>query len=162
MPALYPAMVAAEEFQKGDCVCKIISNSQRSPFVGTVVQVIPATQKVVVQWPLENVHESPEMLVKVNPFIHGRPPLKDMGYSTYEKELADKRPLIITAKAKMAIRVAHTFATKIIGKLIDDINIHAENGLSDVQTYNRLFEKYGNICSDHIIRSSIEKVYEVK
>lgn len=161
MPALYPAMSAAEDFQKGDCVCKIIPNNKRSPFIGVVTQAIPATQKVWVQWPLEHSQESPELLVKVNPAIHGMPPLKDLGYNTYEKNLADKcSPIVITAKDKMAIRIAHTFATNIIGKLIDDISMHAENGLTDVQTYNRVFEKYGSICSDHIIRSSIEKVYK--
>lgn len=64
-----------------------------------------------------------------------------------------------TATNKMAIRIAHTFATKVIGKLVENIGNCLEEGMSDVQAYNRIFEKYGNLCSDYIIKSSIEKIY---
>jgi hypothetical protein len=65
----------------------------------------------------------------------------------------------ITATDKMAIRIAHTFATNVVGKLVEDIVGCHKGGLTDIRAYNRIFEKYGNYCSDYIIRSSIERVY---
>lgn len=175
MPALFPSMVAPEAFQVGDCVRKFISERSVTPFIGVVAQVCPTTYKVWVQWPTENTQESPESLIKVNPVISGMPTsFIDRGYGSYEKNISEKNrgqiprritpsrdmpPMRITATDKMVIRIAHTFATEVIGKLVDDICRCYENKLSDVQAYNRIFYKYGNICSDYIIKSSIEKVY---
>lgn len=69
-------------------------------------------------------------------------------------------PKPMLASDKMVIRVAHTFATTVVDKLIDGIVACKNNGLTDLQAYNRIFEKFSNICSDHIIRSSIEKIYQ--
>ena len=70
------------------------------------------------------------------------------------------KPMQITASDRMAIRIAHTFASDVVGKLVEDVCAYKKKGCSDVQTYNRIFSKYANICSDHIIRSSIEKVFK--
>jgi hypothetical protein len=115
---------------------------------------------------VENAQESPETLIKVNPAVFGLPTsFIDCGYDSYEKRLSEKMfgsiPKRKMASDKMAIRVAHTFATKIVGHLVDDILAHRKAGLSDVQTYNRVYGKYAASCSDHIIRYSIEKIYEV-
>lgn len=173
MPALFPSMVAPENFQVGDCVRKFITEQGVTPFTGIVTHINPTTYKVWVQWPIDHAQESPETLVKVNPNISGMPTsIVDRGYGSYEKSLSEKirvprritpsrdLPLTrITTIDKMAIRIAHTFASNIIERLVDDIGRCCDNGLSDIQTYNRIFYKYGNICSDHIIRTSIEKVY---
>lgn len=177
MPALFPAMVGPENFQVGDCVRKFITEQSVTPFTGVVTQICPTTYKVWVQWPIENTQESPETLIKVNPNISGMPTsIVDRGYGSYEKSLSEKNygqiprritpsrdllPMKITASDKMAIRIAHTFAVNVVNKLVDDIGRCCDNGLSDIQAYNRIFHKYGNICSDHIIRTSIEKVYAV-
>jgi hypothetical protein len=68
-------------------------------------------------------------------------------------------PMMFSATNKMAIRIAHTFAEDTIGKLVGDICSYKKSGLSDITTYNRIFNKYGSYCSDHIIRSSIGMVY---
>jgi len=181
MPALYPSQVAAEAFRVGECVRKFVTEWNVTPFVGVVSHVVPATCKVWVQWPMGNSPEDPETLVKVNPIISGMPTaIIDRGYSSFEKSLSEAKqgglpkrinparaglvmhavvPRVMTATDKMVIRVAHTFATEIIGRLVDEIGKCANSGLSDVQTYNRIFEKFGDICSDHIIRASIEKIY---
>lgn len=164
MASLYPSMAAPEDFKPGDCVRKFVTEWNVTPFVGVVTHIIPATYKVWVQWPIEHSCESPETLVKVNPAIYGMPTvMKDHGYSSYEKELSEKLygriPKLAANLEKMAIRVAHTFATDVVGKLVDDIVLCKDQELSDVQAYNRIFEKYANICSDYIIQSSIKKVY---
>ena len=70
-------------------------------------------------------------------------------------------PITLESTAeKMAIRVAHGFATNVVGRLVDDIIACKGSELKDVQTYNRIFNKYGNICSDHIIKFAVQKVYE--
>ena len=156
-------MVAAEDFRPGECVRKFISERAVTPFVGVVKQVVPATQKVWVQWPIATEQESPETLIKVNPMIFGFPSvLCDKGYDSYEKQVSERlyggRPRL--AAEQMAIRIAHGFATNTVGKLVDDIITCKDAKLKDVQTYNRIFTKYGNICSDHIIRFAVQKVYE--
>jgi hypothetical protein len=179
MPALFPSMVAPESFRIGDCVRKFITDWNVTPYIGTVTHILPKTYKVSVQWPLGNTQEDPETLVKVNPAVMGMPSaMVDYGYDSYEKshseqdrgQVLPKRPDVhkpvpmpmqITARDKMGIRIAHTFASDVVGKLVEDICGYQKKGCSDVQTYNRIFSKYGNICSDYIIRSSIEKVFKV-
>ena len=170
MPALYPMMVAAEEFTPGECVRKFITDHTVTSFTGVVSHISPAAQKVWVQWPTEVASESPETLVKVNPAIVGLPTaLTDMGYSSYEKSRSDRRfgpsclkPRMMTASDKMAIRIAHGFAETVVNKLVDEICACVDDHLSDVRAYDRVYRKFGSICSDYIIRSSIQRVYEHK
>ena len=178
MPALYPSQVAPENFKVGDCVRKFITDWNVTPYVGVVSQVVPKTYKVWVQWPIGKSPEDPETLIKVNPLLGMPTTLQDCGYDSYELEHSNqqngralpkrfdinKPPVAMglpmhTASDKMAIRIAHTFASDVVGKLVEDICGYKEKGCSDVQTYNRIFSKYANICSDYIIRSSIEKVF---
>jgi len=186
MPALFPSMVAPESFRVGDAVRKFINDRNVTPFLGTVTQVVPSTYKVWVQWPTANTQESPEDLIKVNPAFCGMPTaIQDAGYDSYEKSLSERfrgalpqrtdialKPSIISpamsmglipqrmlAADKMALRVAHTFATTVVDKLVDSIVEAKEENLSDLQTYNRIYPKFSSICSDHIIRSSIQRIY---
>ena len=111
--------------------------------------------------------------MKVNPLVSGMPTsVVDRGYSSYEKSLSDEAhgslpkritpsrdlkrvlvPKMATETNKMAIRIAHGFATKVINKLVDNISECKESGLTDVQAYNKIFEDYGDFCSDYIIKS---------
>lgn len=157
-------MVAPENFKPGDCVRKFVTEWNVTPFVGVVTHIVPATYKVWVQWPIEHSAESPETLVKVNPLIFGLPTVvKDKGYSSYEKDKSERLFGQIPKEAsnldKMVIRVAHTFATEVVGKLVDDIIQCQKNKLTDVQAYNRIYTKYANICSDYMMKSSIKRVY---
>ena len=178
MPALFPSMVGPESFRPGDCVRKFVTEWNVTPFLGVVTHIVPAISKVWVQWPIGTESESPEDLIKVNPQILGMPTsFIDRGYNSYEKTLSEKaygsipkrvipsrdcvKPIVVTARDKMAIRIAHTFATKTVGTLIDDIEGCMKNGMSDLQTYNKIFERYGSVCSDYIIRSSIDKMYRL-
>ena len=167
MPALYPMMSAAEDYKPGDCVRKFITDRNCTPFVGVVCQVVPATQKVWVQWPTEKASESPETLVKVNPALGMPTALTDTGYSSYETERSKKqfgpsplKPRPETAYERMGIRVAHTYATVTVGNLVDEIATCASEGLTDVQAYDRVWRKYGSTCSDHVVRMSVDRVYQ--
>ena len=182
MPALYPATSAPEDFQVGCCVRKFITDINVSPYTGIVTQITPTTYKVWVQWPVGNATpEDPDTLIKVNPAIYGMPTVSlDSGYDSYEKCKSERTfgkiphritpsrdctkplPFVITATDKMAIRVAHTFATNVVGKLVGDICSYRKSGMSDIKAYNQIFKKYGNYCSDHIIRASIREVYNSK
>jgi len=179
MPALYPSQVGPEAFNVGDVVRKFVTEWNVTPYTGVVTQIAPVAVKVWVQWPFGNESESPEYLVKVNPDIAGMPTsIIDRGYSSYEKTLSEEAngsipkriipsrdlkqflvPKMATETNKMAIRLAASFATKVIGKLVDRISSCQEAGMSDVQTYNEVFKDYGDFCSDYIIKSSIQKVY---
>lgn len=167
MPALYPMMSAAEDFRPGDSVRKWITQSQVTPFFGTVAQIAPASQKVWVQWPTENTSESPETLIKVIQPLGLPTALTDMGYSSYEKTRSEKRfgpsPLKVrgmTATDKMAVRVAHSHASETVDKLINSVCACKKEGLSDIKTYDNIFRKFGSVCPDYIIRETIRKVYE--
>jgi len=166
MSALYPMMASPEDFKPGDCVRKFVTMSNVTPFCGVVTHLAPVAGKVWVQWPVETASESPETLIKVNPMIFGFPTVtKDHGYNSYEKEMSEKLygriPKKATEQDKMAIRIAHTFATEVVGKLVGDIVDCKNKSLTDVQAYNRIYDKYSDICSDYIIQSSIKKVYAV-
>lgn len=163
MPALFPMTVDPRAFKPGDHVRKFISERSVSPYTGVVTHVVPSTYKVWVEWPIGPMQEDPEFLVKVGP-LEGPPvSIRDTGYGSYEKGLSEKFrgsiPKRILATNKMAIRVAYTFATNVIGKLVDDIVVCHKSGLNDLQTYNRIYHKYADVCSDHIMRSSVKKIY---
>jgi len=177
MPALYPSAVAPEVFKPGQCVRKFVTEWNVSPYLGVVTHVVPASCKVWVQWPFGAQSEDPEYLIKVNPQVSGMPTsFIDRGYSSYEKTLSEQangaipkrripsrdcmKPIVITATDKMAIRIAHTFASETIGKLINSIEDCLNKNMSDIQAYNEIYPKFGNICSDYIIKSSIKKIYE--
>jgi len=165
MPALFPMQVAPEDYRPGDCVKKFSTPIHITPYVGIITHIIPATCKVWVQWPTNHSQEDPETLIKVNPSIAGLPvALIDRGYDSYEKTRSLKRfgPGLpkFAAVDKMAIRIAHSFATNVISKLIGDVVACKSEKLYDVQAYNKIFEKYGSVCSDHIIKSSISAIYK--
>lgn len=176
MGTLYPSAVNPASFQVGDCVRKWVTEWNLTPFVGFVTHIVPSTYKVWVQWAIGGPSpEDPETLIKVNPQVSGMPTdFTDRGYDSYEKGVSEKnfgalphritpsrdlQPIKITAVDKMAIRIAHTFAMNVINRLIDDISICKKANLSDVQAYNKIYTKYEDICSDHIMRTSIDKVY---
>ena len=165
MPALFPSTSAPEDFRPGDTVRKWVTEWNVTPFVGVVTHVVPSTYKVWVQWPIEHSQESPETLVKVNPAVAGMPScMKDTGYSSYEKSLSEKFrgaiPKRVLAEDKMIIRIAHTFAENVVGKIVDDVSTCHDDGMTDLQAYDRLYRKYANVCSDYIIRYAIKKLYE--
>ena len=88
-----------------------------------------------------------------------------MENDSYEKSISEKLygrvPKKVMATDRMAIRVAHTFATKVVGKLVSDAEEHYKEGCTDLQAYNKVYKKYAGTCSDYIIRSSIHKIYSV-
>ena len=164
MAALYPMSAAAEDFTVGDTVRKWVTESNVTPFVGVVVGIHPSIYKVDVEWPVGNTREAPEDLIKINP-IFGLPTVKnDSGYDSYDKSVSEKLfgkiPKRMNASDKMSIRIAHSFATKVTGKLIDEVvNCHSED-MTDIQAYCKIYPKFSSICSDSFIKSTITKIYK--
>ena len=161
---LFPITAIPQDFSVGDPVRKWVSERSVTPYVGVVTNLLPSIYKVDVQWPRGNVREDPEELIKVHP-IFGLPTVKtDSGYSSYDKSVSEKLygqiPKRMGSSKRMSLRIAHTFANKVIGNLIDNICEHQVQGLSDIQAYDRIYRKYSSICSDHVMRTSIEKIYK--
>lgn len=69
MAPLFPAAVAAEDFQIGQLVRWYVSERQLSPYVGKVVSINPAIQKVDVVFPIGGRQQrAPEELIPVTMF----------------------------------------------------------------------------------------------
>ena len=83
---LYPMQVNPSNFNRGDVVKKIITDSVKSPYVGVVTSVIPSTNKVEVQWPSGIALEDPWDLIKINPFIEPPVVKQDKAYPTFYNE----------------------------------------------------------------------------
>ena len=67
--ALYPSLVAPEDFRPGDVVRKIFGDFRVTEYTGIILAVHPTTQTVDVRWPYGIGFENPQDLVRVNPFF---------------------------------------------------------------------------------------------
>lgn len=87
---LFPMQVNPFNFSRGDAVKKIITDQIQSPYVGLVTAIIPATNKVEVQWPYGSGLEDPWDLLKVSPDV--MPPIvtEDNAYKSFQNELSHK------------------------------------------------------------------------
>jgi len=184
MPGLFPNPSAAPEvFNIGDPVRWYIDEKSVSPYVGRVVAVEPAIYKVWVEWPVGGKRQhSPEELILVPP-QDGRPTVEgESGYTNYgiqesyedfgklESEKAKKLAKDIVSKVKkdtnkntkiqkMASKIAGKFASDVVDKISTDIVECKDKGFNEVYTYQNIYKKYSNTCSDHFIRYAIEKIY---
>jgi hypothetical protein len=154
-----------------------------SPYVGKVTAICPGIQKVWVEWPIGgNTQMDPENLVKV-PVFQGTPTVEtESGYSSFDKEKSKKEygtikqekivrlaHKIIKEKIsaeeeknkieELAVKIANSFATNVVGKFSSEVLECKDQKLSDIETYQKLYPKYANTCSDHIIRYAIENIY---
>ncbi len=81
--ALYPNLVAPEDFRPGDVVKKIFGDLRVTPYLGVVLAVHPTTNTLDIRWPYGIGFENPQDLVRVNPWYN--PPsvsLSGDGYYT--------------------------------------------------------------------------------
>lgn len=184
MPGLFPNPSAAPEiFNIGDAVRWYTSEKSISPYVGRVVAVEPGIVKVWVEWPVGGKRQhSPEELILVPP-QDGKPTVnEESGYTNYgiqesyedfgklESEKARKLANNIVSNVKkdtgrngkiqkMASKIAGKFAENVVEKLSTDIAQCKDKGYNEVFTYQSIYKKYANTCSDHLIRYAIEKIY---
>lgn len=184
MPGLYPHSVGACDYKIGQQVKWFVNELEKSPYIGVVTEIAPASNKVYVEWPVGgNQQMDPTELMIVTPESDGISPIKrETGYSSYEKEKSKKNfgefspkvlklaeKLAASAQSrgvgeyrlsKMANSVASKFSSEVVGKLSRDVLKCKKEGLSDVETYQTVYASYESICSDHFLRYAIEKIYK--
>jgi hypothetical protein len=186
MSGLFPhPSASAESFKIGDLVKWYVSEREISPYIGKVTQVCPGINKVWVEFPIGgNQQKDPTELILVSPFAGMSPVQEDTGYSDYAKKISEKNygtleenTLRMAQKllakqnkkasvedpiAKMASKIASSFANEVVEKLAGDVVSCIEADLNDVQAYQKLYPNYENICSDGFMRTAIQKIYDVK
>jgi len=149
---LYPMRVNPLNFNKGDVVKKVITDSIKTPYVGIITSVIPSTNKIEVQWPQGMGMEDPWDLIKVNPIIH--PPVvnEDKAYKTYQNELSQK----YFEKIK-----PHRVLDEYVKEEIQPLLLHASDlyneGLSKEQSFKILSSEYDNLRS---VVEALQKVFK--
>lgn len=182
MSGLYPnPSGSAENYKVGDQVKWFTSEKSISPYVGVVTQICPGINKVWVDFPLGgNQQKDPTELILVTPFMGTSPVVEDTGYSSYDKTISEEdygtlrdqvkklAKNMVSKEAseerisKMASKVASSFADKVVTKLASDVVDCINKGLSDIQTYQEIYAKYEQTCSDGFMRSAISKIYNAK
>ena len=172
----------ATAFKVGDQVRWTVL-SGKSPYVGSVTHIHPGINKVDVELPVGgNQRFSPEELVLV-PKEDGKSTVtKDTSYSSYDKakseaaygKFGDKDKKMAAKVAamsagvteevyktsKMASGIAEKFAGDVVEKLASDTLACVQDGMTDIQAYQKLYPKYETICSDGFMRAAIGRVYK--
>jgi len=185
MPGIFPhPSASAESYKIGDQVRWFVSERSISPYVGIVTQICPSINKVWVDFPIGgNQQKDPTELILITPFVGESPVTEDTGYSDYGKVLSDqnygtlreesskKLANRMVAKelgkklegnriAKMASKVAGSFAHDVVEKLASDVAECVQKGMTDIQAYQSVYPQYEKICSDGFLRSAIKKIYK--
>lgn len=179
MPGLFPhSSGSAEDYIVGDQVKWFINERAISPYVGVVTQVCPGINKVWVDFPIGgNQQKDPTELILITPFVGTSPVEEDTGYDSYDKTMSEENYGTLQDKvkkmakdmvsreasenrvSKMASKVAGSFADRVVTKLAADVISCIGDGLSDIQTYHKLYSSYERTCSDSFMRSAISKIY---
>lgn len=173
----------AINFKVGDPVRWMVSQTQISPYIGKVSAVCPGINKLWVEMPVGgNQQFAPEELILVPPEQGISPVQYATGYSSYDKEISQQdygtlsdpkvaklaHSLIekdansktrVSKITKMAAEIAEDFATNTVEKLAKDVIECIDNGYTDVSTYQKIYQKYGNTCSDGFLRHAVQKIY---
>ena len=149
---LFPMMITPLNFQKGDVVKKVITDTVQKPFVGIVTAIVPSTNKVEVQWPDSMGIEDPWDLVKVNPVINPPVVKEDKFYNTYEnsKKVQDH------IKKLQHYNVLEDY----VGEHLHPVILHAadlyNSGYSKKEAFVVISSEYDN---KHIVESALDSVF---
>jgi hypothetical protein len=185
MPALFPNSAAAESYKIGQQVRWYVNSRDISPYIGRVTEICPGINKVWVEWPVGgNTQMDPTDLIIVTAESYGISPIdKETGYGSSDKEkskktfgeihprstirlaqkIAAKEAGMAPEECRMAVaaeEIASKFASDVVDKISSDILSCKNNKFTDVQAYCEIYPKYENICSDHLMRFAISKIYE--
>ena len=184
MSGIFPHSVGASDFEVGQQVKWYVNEIEKSPYIGVVTEIAPASNKVYVEWPVGgNQQMDPTDLMIVTPESDGISPIKrETGYSSYEKEKSKKQfgkfsPKVLRLaeklaastqslhheeyrQKKMASNIAGNFASDVVEKIATDILSCKKYGMSDIETYQSVYANNESICSDHFMRFAVSKIYE--
>jgi len=172
MSGLYPNDAArAENFKINAPVMHFVNSKEMSKHVGRVIDHDLKANKVWVQFPIgDKMSMDPTELIIATPAMGECvvPPVPVEG--VINNKVMRLAEALTAAKTditmedyrnnKLASNVAHRFATDKVDKICADISECKKASMSDLETYNALYPKYANTCSDSFIRSTIERVYE--
>lgn len=175
MSGIFPNEAAsAENFKINAPVMHYVNSKETSKHVGRVIDRDLKANRVWVQFPIgDKVSIDPTELIIATPAMGACvvPPVEvapiEGVISAKVVKLAESMVAARTNISeeqyhtnKMASNIAHRYATDKVDKLCGDIITCKEAGLGDLATYNEIYSKYANTCSDEFIKSAIEKVYE--
>lgn len=172
----------ATNFKVGDPVRWMVSQTQISPYIGKVSEVCPGINKLWVEFPIGgNQQMSPDELIIVPPEQGISPVQFSTGYSSYDKEISHRDygtlsdPKVVKLAqtlvsktssnkdegysiAKMASKVANTFATDVVEKLASDVLDCLNRGMNEMSTYQEVYQKYSSKCSDGFLRHAVQVI----
>jgi hypothetical protein len=152
---LHPMKVTPMSFTRGDVVKKIYSDSITTPYTGVVTAVIPATNKVEVQWPQGMGLEDPWDLIKVNPIINPPTVREDKTYKTYQNQKAQKYNQDYS-KDLCHHNVLNDFVSEhVMPVFMMSANLYNE-GFSKREAFEKLNSESDN---KHIVMYALDKVY---
>jgi len=184
MSGIYPNSVNAIDYEVGQSVKWYVNEVEKSPYIGVVTEIAPASNKVYVEWPVGgNQQMDPTELMIVTPESDGISPVKrETGYSSYDKEISKRQfgefspkvlklaeKLVASAQSldheqyklnKMASNIAGAFSSEVVEKIASNILSCKKYGMSDIETYQAIYPDYESICSDHFMRFAVSKIYE--
>ncbi len=148
---LYPMRVNPFNFSKGDVVKKIITDSIRTPYTGIVIAIVPATNKVIVQWPNGEGYEDPWDLIKVNPII--QPPVVNQNkeYPSFQNELSHR----YYEKIK-PYRIVEDFVKEEFNPILSHLANLYNEGYSKSAAFENSLSKFDN---KRLIQEGLDKVY---
>ena len=186
MAGIFPNPSAdALGFHVGQQVKWYVNENSISPYVGRITELCPGINKIWVEWPVGgNTQMDPTDLIIIPPFQGISPVVEESGYGSYDKQISNqdygvmgphvhKRAKDLVAKQvagqkkqssklAMASRIASNFASDVVDKLAGAVIECMGKGLSDIQTYQEIYPKFENICSDGFLREAVEKIYNQK
>lgn len=147
--ALFPFGVSAIDFKVGQRVQRIINDHTPSVFVGTVTAIIPAIEKVDVQWPTGVSREDPEWLIPTTEALGVDP---SVSFNAINQGLGvNMNPGIAVVVGNYLKRLASVYS---LAKNMRKI------GSTEVNTYEALYTEFSDRISDQSIRDVVLVAYQ--
>lgn len=147
----FPMQVNPSNFNRGDTVKKIITDSVKTPYVGVVTSVIPQTNKVEVQWPSGVSLEDPWDLIKVNPFMEPPVVKQDKAYPTFYNERGRQQ-----SNSLKHYKILEDFISENMKPVVMKAASCFNAGLSKAEAFTSLSSDFDN---KEIVKDVLSKVY---
>lgn len=148
--ALYPFAARVTDFRVGQAVQWMITSHYGSSFVGTVIGIFPATDKVHVQWPHQVGQHSPEDLLPVSDALGVRPTVVDL----LSPSVANQG---LPQAAQVQVLTAHL---KKSASVMKAAFINKGSNLNEVDNFNKVSSMFGDQLPDNQIRMLVSSLYD--
>jgi len=161
--ALHPFAVKPTDFSVGQTVQMLITSHYGSAFLGTVVAIVPETDKVHVQWPHFVGMHSPEDLIPVTTAIgvepsiqQSRPSVVDLMVPTTKN--AKVLEFVGGLPTVSQVSVVQSYLKKVSKAMKDSIEFKL-SGLNEVETFSKVSSTHGDSVSDQEIRLVVSSLF---